>query len=293
MPEPLPVEVDPLPLEVEPLLVEVGPLLAYPSTGDLSGAVAARLRLAPRSRAEPYAARLGAWLGFRQRPVRAPGAAWGRRPAWGLVAATLALLVLAGSAALALSPAARHAVAGWLGLRGVRITLDADGPLPSPRFQLLNLGDRVRLAEAQERVPFRILLPVGLEPDEVYVDEVVVPGGQVSAVYAEGPGVPKASLLGAGMLVSEFRGQIDRTPLQKEIQRGDTDVRSVTVNGGPGFWIEGRPHLVFFVDERGTPIAQTVRLAGNVLLWEQGGLTMRLESALSFERALAIAESLG
>lgn len=278
---------------LEALLVEVGPLLAYPPTGDLSGAVVARLRLAPRSQAEPFSARLGAWLGLRRRPARVPGAAWGRRPAWGLVAATLAVFVLAGSAALALSPAARHAVAGWLGLRGVRITLHADGPLPSPRFQLLDLGDRVRLADAQERVPFRILLPVGLEPDEVYVDEVVVPGGQVSAVYAEGPGLPKASLLGAGMLVSEFRGQIDREPLQKEIHPGSTDVRSVTVNGGPGYWIEGRPHLVFFVDERGRPISQTVRLAGNVLLWEQGGLTLRLESALSLEGALAIAESIG
>jgi hypothetical protein len=34
-----------------------------------------------------------------------------------------------------------------------------------------------------------------------------------------------------------------------------------------------------------------VRLAGNVLLWESGGVTYRIESTLSKAEAIAIAES--
>jgi hypothetical protein len=68
-------------------------------------------------------------------------------------------------------------------------------------------------------------------------------------------------------------------------------IRGATVNGHPGFWIEGQPHELFFLDRNGQPIPQTVRLAGNVLVWQQGALLLRIESALPLDRALMIARS--
>jgi len=66
---------------------------------------------------------------------------------------------------------------------------------------------------------------------------------------------------------------------------------SVTVNGGRGFWIEGAPHQIFYRDVNGQVHDRQLRLAGNTLIWEQDGLTLRLESALSKDEALRIAAS--
>ena len=55
----------------------------------------------------------------------------------------------------------------------------------------------------------------------------------------------------------------------------------VEVDGQPGIWVEGE-HVVS--EPFGLP-----RLSGNVLLWEQNGLTLRLEGRLTKEQALDIA----
>ena len=66
---------------------------------------------------------------------------------------------------------------------------------------------------------------------------------------------------------------------------------NISVNGGPGYWIEGEPHLFFYRDRSGNVRDETIRLAGNVLLWEQGELTLRLEGDLRLPQALRIAKS--
>ena len=63
------------------------------------------------------------------------------------------------------------------------------------------------------------------------------------------------------------------------------------MNGGRGVWLEGAPHLLVVPDARGQFRQDRVRLAGNVLLWEQNGLLLRLEGAFSRDEALAIAAS--
>ena len=63
------------------------------------------------------------------------------------------------------------------------------------------------------------------------------------------------------------------------------------MNGGQGFWIAGARHQLSFVDENGNLLPDTVRLAGNVLLWEQGELTLRIEGKLSKDQALRIAST--
>jgi hypothetical protein len=68
-------------------------------------------------------------------------------------------------------------------------------------------------------------------------------------------------------------------------------LESIVVNGGMGYWIEGQPHLFIYRDARGEIRDEILRLAGNTLLWEQGGLTLRLEASIPRETALRIANS--
>ena len=46
------------------------------------------------------------------------------------------------------------------------------------------------------------------------------------------------------------------------------------------------------LDERGEYVMETLRLEGNVLLWVRDGVTLRIESALSRDEAIHVAESI-
>jgi hypothetical protein len=267
---------------LERALLEVGARLDYPDSGNVWVEVGRRLRAAPApsrsvARGRPRLDR-----------VRGPSVVL-RRPAWNVgIAVAAVVAVLAG--VLVASPAARSAVADWLGLRGVRI-FQGTSPLSPGTFSVFRLGERVSLEEAQRRVPYRILTPRDLEGAEVYLGRQFR-DGQVSLVYRAAPGLPAASETGAAVLLSQFVGDVDSARLEKAVQWEGTTLRAVTVNGHRGFWIAGEPHLVYYLDEAGTPVADTVRLAGNVLLWEQGKLTVRLESALPLDGALELAATI-
>jgi hypothetical protein len=267
-------------------LVEVSPFIAHP-TIDVASAVTARLGSEPDH-----------------------GHAWGHRsslrplirPAWqGLVAASL-VIVVATAALLSFSPPARRAVAGWLGLRGVRIeVVPSPSLLPTTMGRPLALGERVSLAEAGDRLGFQLLLPgsgalgeagpLG-EPDEVYLT-TVADTQQAHLVWGTRPGLPRAAHTGLGLLLTEFRASIDEQVLVKKGIAEETTILPVTIDGEQGFWLEGTPHVLQYVDEQGRPLEDRTRLAGNVLLWEHGDVTLRLESALSLEEALGIARSVG
>ncbi len=64
------------------------------------------------------------------------------------------------------------------------------------------------------------------------------------------------------------------------------------MNGGRGYWIAGRPHVVLYRDEHGAIRDYTLRLATNTLVWRQGGLLLRLEAHISKAAALRIAGSM-
>ena len=254
--------------ELERALRDLGDELAYPPTPDLARSVRARLAAGPAPR-RPF------W------PTLFP-----LRPAAGL--ALLALVVLA-SAVLALAPGARDSLARQLGLVGVEIRYVPSVEAP-PVGSSLGFGDRLTLAEARSRVGYRVLLPTGPalgEPDEAYVGQPP-PGGQVALVYRARPGLPPAAETGVGLLLTQFRGDTEAGLVAKSLGP-ETRLESVVVNGGPGFWIEGRPHLFLYRDRDGDVREETIRLAGNVLLWQQDGLTLRLEAALSRDEALRIA----
>jgi hypothetical protein len=90
--------------------------------------------------------------------------------------------------------------------------------------------------------------------------------------------------------VSEFRGAtIDENFFGKVLDQ-NTTLTKVTVNGQPGFWIQGKPHF-FFYNSSGTFQQENLRLAGNTLLWLRGDLLMRLEAQVDQATALRIAAS--
>jgi hypothetical protein len=91
-------------------------------------------------------------------------------------------------------------------------------------------------------------------------------------------------------VLSEFRGTV--TPIfVRKFAEPATRIRSARVNGGAGLWLAGHPHVVVLLDSRGRPQQETLRLAGNTLLWNQRGLALRLEGARNLRAALRIAAS--
>jgi hypothetical protein len=266
---------------LEQRLSALGGALDLPATPDLAGAAGTRLR-APRVR------------GLLQMPLL-------RSAAWRWAMAASLLLLLGGSAVLA-SPGGRDALAERLGLRGVKITYVATvpavvteppGQTPAPLGNTLALGRSVSTAEAQRSVAFAVLGP---EPDRFGTPDAVYlgappPGGQVSLVYRAREGLPPAETIGIGMLFTQFRGSVD-TPFVEKLLAAGTRLERVSVGGRPGYWIEGRAHAFLYRDANGQPRDERIRLAGNTLLWEQDGLTLRLESALSRDEALRVAESI-
>ncbi|MDQ3217805.1 MAG: hypothetical protein M3Q18_08165 [Actinomycetota bacterium] len=196
---------------------------------------------------------------------------------WTLVAAALVLLLAAGS--LSALPNVRRAVADWLGLPGVRVErVESGQDLPSPAVTP-ELGSRVSLAEAAAAVPFDLVEPPRIRGLEIYLD-----GEAVTFVRR----APSGDI---ELLITQFEGKLDRELVEKVLPPGSR-LRSVVIGGRQGYWIAGDPHTVLYVDPFGEIRENTVRLAGNTLLWQRGRLTLRLEVGADLRRALLIARSL-
>jgi hypothetical protein len=242
-------------LDLERELESLGAHLAVPATPDLVPALRERLA------AEPA-----------RRPLL-------RRP---LVVA-LAALVIAIAAAFAVPPA-RTAILEFLRIQGA--TVERVEEPPTVTRVDLGLALPVELEEARDALAFEPLVPEfpGLgTPDAVYLDRHAF-GGQVLFLY----GTEQAPRL----LVSEFRGDTNPLLIEKAAGPG-TSVEPVTVGeDNPGFWVSGEPHEFMYRGPDGEPRLDTVRLAGNALLWQRGPLTLRIEGDLTKERALELAATL-
>ena len=252
--------------DLERGLRELGAHIEYPPERDLAPAVRARID-------------------------RGAGYMGARRPARRAVALAAAVLVIAVSAPLIALPGVRSAVADWLGVGGVRIR--TGGPTPTPAGPSLDLGRPVSLEEGRAEVDFDVVVPGELGPPDAVFFEADVPGGQVVLAYRAGRGLPAAPNSEYGALVTQFEGSVGDVVVKKTVV-GDsgTKVSPLRVDGSRGFWISGRPHFVTYLDRNGRPRQETVRLVGNVLLWERDGVTLRIESALSRRSALDVARSL-
>jgi hypothetical protein len=251
---------------LEALLVDIGSRLAYPEPTRMADAVRARL-VAPRRRRWSL-----------PRLV----------PAFVTVAVLLIVLSLA-------SPGVRAAARDFLHLRGIDIfpvpSVPAPTtPPPSPSPGSLFPGERTTLAAARTRVPFAIKVPADLgEPDEVYIERIGT-SDRVTLVYLAGPGrpAPSAAMPTVSAVVVELRGAFDDSFIGKGLGPG-TRVEQVRVNGAPGDWLEGQPHFIFYRDASGNLLQDTLRLAGNTLIWVEGEVTLRLEAQVTRDAALAIA----
>jgi hypothetical protein len=197
-------------------------------------------------------------------------------------AVVVALLV----ASLVFSSGMRHAVARLFGLDGIRIeTVDT---LPPATAGAIDLGDRVDAAAASAALggPLhhitddRTGTPLG-----TYARE-----GAITTVYGPNDVLPTTSVPGVGLLFTELRADIEEPFLKKVLGQG-TQIEAVDVGGHHGYWIEGAPHGVLFLGRDGEAVAEPIRLAGNVLLWQNGDRTMRIEAQVSKADAIALAES--
>jgi hypothetical protein len=191
------------------------------------------------------------------------------------LALTLAGLLLLAGTALAVPPT-RDAILRVLGLRGVRIErLPQPPPLPAGAGAKLGLGQRIPLRDARHAASFTALLPPSATAAYLAQD---IPGGRISLLV--GPD-----------LVIEVRAAV--APFFLKLIGPGTQAQRVRVNGGPGVYLHGAPHDVLFGPGGGPPQPDRVRIAGNVLLWQQGTLTLRIEGTHTLGQALALARSLG
>jgi hypothetical protein len=193
-----------------------------------------------------------------------------------LVAAAVAVLV-ALATAMAVSPAVRAAVYDLLRIGGVEIhetepapvTPSVDPPLPDER--------EVSLDQARETAGFPLKLPAELgEPVAVRLTDN-------AEVVSMAFGSPHGAIR-----VDQFDGRLN--PMFEKFASAD-DVRRTTVSGAPAAWVD-RPHPVFYTDHDGRMQEKSARLAGSTLIWEQDGITYRVEGELTQQQAVAIAESL-
>jgi len=186
-----------------------------------------------------------------------------RRPL--LVAVALLLAALAAAFAV---PQSRGAILRFFHLRGV--TIEVVDTLPPAQERPLGayLGEAATLAQAKQALGGHPLRVPPVEP----LPALHVAQGAVSLLFAD---------RGQPVLLSEI-GYSDPGILKKAIG-SSTSIVGLTVEGGQGVWISGSEHVVMFP---GAP----PRLAGNVLLWQAHGLTLRLEGrGLTRARAVELA----
>ena len=283
--------------ELEARLADLASALAFPPTPDLATAVGSRLRPAQAGVAPASADASGADASGAPRPLSIPRPrAFGRSMRRSLLlAAALALLVVGAAFAVR------------FGLELLSIDF---GPIPSataPRPSAagptatvpgapgagIGLGRMLNLEEAGAAAPFDVLVPAALgDPDAVYLGGPSL-RGQVALVYAPRDGIPASPLLGgAGLLVTQNRGEPDRGLAQKLADTGLATVEAVTVDGAPGVWITGQPHIFWYLAPDGFYIEESRRLVGDTLAWERDGILYRIEGDISLEQALDIARSM-
>jgi hypothetical protein len=217
--------------------------------------------------------RLGQELEYPPEPDLAPAVLvrLDRRPfPWRLVAVALAVLAVAVGAAFAV-PQARTTILKWFHLRGV--TVERVETLP-PAVEPSQLGRALSRDAAERAVGFQLALPPRSKPGRVYVLD-----GALASVVLRAEGRP--------LLLSEYRA-VDFALLKKSAT-AQTVIEPVLVNGEPGLWLEGGPHTLTYFNRRGEFRQRTVLIRGNVLLWTDGPLTLRLEGRLTKARALDIA----
>lgn len=253
-------ELSPELLEIDALLRSAARNFAYPPTPPIAARVSARLR-----------DELGA--------ERAPlfGRLWGAPPRRPFAAIAIALLLAMGVSVAV--PQSRDALADFFGLSHVRVEI---GPVVGPTPPVLSPESfaepsTVEGARAAVDFPLRFLERDGVRfyPSEVYLQNEGTPGPVAIFVYDDfdlyqtrlsffGKGGPDPSL-----------------------------IHEIEFDGQPALWIDEGGHIAQFYDEQGHLVIESRRTVNRAtLLWEQDGVTYRLETSLTQEEAIDVARSL-
>ncbi|WIG60079.1 MAG: hypothetical protein OJF49_002827 [Ktedonobacterales bacterium] len=203
----------------------------------------------------------------------------------------LAALVLL--ALLLITPPARAGVASLIRIGAVRIGLGTEPsatpaphssptPLPTPLPSLLDLAGATTLAQARAQAGFPIHLPTyppDLGPPQyVYLQQL--DGPMVALVWTD-PAHPSTPRLALFEMTSDVFVQKSQARV----------VAETTVDGQPALWTEG-PYFVAVYSGGQVSYTMRVLVNGHVLVWEEHGITYRLETTLPLDQAVQIAESL-
>jgi hypothetical protein len=192
-----------------------------------------------------------------------------------LAVAFASLLLLAGVAMAV--PASRDAILRAIGLRGVSIKRVPRLPPIPPGARTgarLNLGRPIAIARVRQAAGFDALLPPGAPTAYIGRD---VPGGRVSFVLGR-------------ILITEFRGVSE--PIVFKTIDPNTKMQITRVDGAQGLYLSGAPHQVLYAAADGEIRSDRVRLAGNVLIYQQHRVIVRIEGTHTLAQALTIARSL-
>lgn len=213
---------------------------------------------------------LAAEIAWPETPALRPELAPRRHLQWrGRHVALAAVLVAVALGAVFAVPESRGAVLRFFGLGAVHLEFVAHLPAAAERPLSAGLGPAVSRAAAHN-----LLGRTPLEPPVTPRPTLHARDGVVSLLFAhEGDPVLLSELGSAG-------------PWLKKIALTSTNVRSERVGAEPAIWIAGGKHVVVF------PHAAP-RIAGHVLVWQHGNLTLRLEGAhLTLRDALDLADRL-
>lgn len=208
-------------------------------------------------------------IAFPDEPDLAPGVlARIERPArrWWLVPALVALAV---AGALFAIPQTRAAILDLFRIGGVEVRRVETQPRAPVRPAAL--GREVSLATARSNVDFPLLAP--RDPFTAYVDG------------------PMVNLRWKRYVLTQWRGE--QLPYAQKQVGPRSQTVGVEVRGATGLWITGARHEIIYRNPKTDQIeAKSRRLAGNVLIWEAGGVTYRLEGAKTVADARAVARNL-
>lgn len=226
-----------------------------------------------------------------------------------------------------LVPGPRHSIAHWFGLGSTRIekpttvstsavpatpstgaeprgttepsvTHPATSIAPSATFpSSLDFGQATTASDAAARTGLPVPVVPSLAPPAGIFVVSPPERGQIVVVYLPSASLPESPVGGVGALVSSMPGIIN-DGLFLKTQDAATTIETFTFRNGAGHtvqavWLAGSPHTYVFQDRDGTPVFDTLRLATNTLLWQDGDVTYRLEATVPRDRAVEIAATIG
>ncbi len=218
------------------------------------------------------------------------------RPRLSLPTRRRTVLIVVAATFLLAAAAAAAALVVRIGAETVRIVPGPPTAVPSTVITPDALGRPASPADAAPQAGFDPLVPAALgPPDGMWLaasrpHAVEATEARVVVAWDPAPGLPAIDELPWGAVLIEFRGRADLAAKTVFEEPAGT-ITGVDVGGRDGLWVTGEHRIVLAPIGGGEPLE--LRVTGNVLVWQQGDLTMRLETSLDLPGALEIAQTVG